>query len=163
MFKIKIKDVKDGLNPWIESTKILNIEGIYDTLNVDDLVYVTGNIEKEKFIYRIFGKVQTSGTIPCSRCLKEHTIKLESFFNFIFLPFKSENDDDVFVYNEDDEYLNLEEPIINILKMEMPLRSLCSESCKGICPYCGKDLNEESCSCHIEKIDPRWEPLKKLL
>jgi uncharacterized protein len=44
----------------------------------------------------------------------------------------------------------------------LPTKRLCSEDCKGLCPYCGKDLNEGRCDCEVDEIDPRFEVLKKL-
>ena len=45
----------------------------------------------------------------------------------------------------------------------MEMAVLCREDCKGLCPHCGKDLNEGPCGCEPRQIDPRLEALKKLL
>jgi uncharacterized protein len=42
------------------------------------------------------------------------------------------------------------------------MKKLCSEDCKGLCPSCGKNLNDGPCNCAEEIIDPRWELLQKL-
>jgi len=42
------------------------------------------------------------------------------------------------------------------------LKSLCREDCKGLCPHCGKNLNEIQCSCTDEVEDPRWSALKEI-
>jgi len=42
------------------------------------------------------------------------------------------------------------------------MKKLCKEDCKGLCPRCGKNLNEDNCICTEKEIDPRWEPLEKL-
>ena len=47
--------------------------------------------------------------------------------------------------------------------LEMPIKYLCADSCAGICPGCGADLNEGACGCGDKPADPRWGPLKKLL
>jgi uncharacterized protein len=49
------------------------------------------------------------------------------------------------------------------LLLALPMKVLCSEDCKGLCPHCGANLNEESCDCVAETIDPRWAELRKLL
>jgi uncharacterized protein len=41
------------------------------------------------------------------------------------------------------------------------MKPLCSETCKGICPHCGTDLNKGSCTCEKNTVDPRLEVLKK--
>ncbi len=38
---------------------------------------------------------------------------------------------------------------------EMPMKVLCNEECKGICPKCGTDLNEKDCGCDRISADPR--------
>jgi uncharacterized protein len=42
----------------------------------------------------------------------------------------------------------------------LPTKILCRDDCKGLCPECGADLNEGTCSCKNENIDPRLEALK---
>ncbi|MFN3694656.1 MAG: YceD family protein, partial [Ignavibacterium sp.] len=43
--------------------------------------------------------------------------------------------------------------------LAIPMKKLCKEDCKGLCPRCGADLNFEQCTCPKEEIDPRWEKL----
>jgi uncharacterized protein len=47
------------------------------------------------------------------------------------------------------------------LQLALPVKPLCTEACRGICPGCGAELNEEECTCTPE-VDPRWEILKGL-
>ena len=63
----------------------------------------------------------------------------------------------------EDGFLDMDEQLREQLEMEFPLRFLCREDCKGLCPKCGKNLNEEACSCETKEIDPRLEPLRKIL
>lgn len=49
------------------------------------------------------------------------------------------------------------------LLLSLPLKFLCREDCRGICPQCGKDLTESACNCRGEVLDPRLEKLKELL
>jgi len=46
--------------------------------------------------------------------------------------------------------------------LSIPPSPLCSEDCKGLCPSCGKDLNEGACGCDRTVVDPRWQALKGL-
>jgi len=46
--------------------------------------------------------------------------------------------------------------------LALPMKPLCREDCKGLCPRCGEDLNVKGCGCVIETADPRWEALKTL-
>lgn len=53
---------------------------------------------------------------------------------------------------------NLREDII----VALPIKPLCAQKCKGICAYCGKDLNLERCSCAPGSGDARWSALEEL-
>jgi uncharacterized protein len=44
----------------------------------------------------------------------------------------------------------------------LPLKVTCREECKGLCPHCGKNLNQEQCSCSVTVEDPRWAALKEV-
>ena len=63
----------------------------------------------------------------------------------------------------EDGFLDLDEQLIEMLEMEFPMRFLCREDCKGLCQKCGKNLNEGDCDCDHHEVDPRLEPLRKLL
>ena len=63
----------------------------------------------------------------------------------------------------EDGFLDMDEQLREQLEMEFPMRFLCKEDCKGLCPKCGKNLNEGECDCDHTEIDPRLEPLRKLL
>ncbi len=55
--------------------------------------------------------------------------------------------------------MDLKEHMRDDVILELPHRLLCKEECKGLCPTCGRDLNEGSCSCSGEAADPRWAAL----
>ena len=43
-----------------------------------------------------------------------------------------------------------------------PMHPVCREDCRGICPICGQDRNQNLCGCHQDKIDERWSALKNI-
>ena len=47
--------------------------------------------------------------------------------------------------------------------LELPYKSLCREDCRGLCPMCGKNLNEGLCGCTHKSVDPRLAVLGQLL
>lgn len=66
---------------------------------------------------------------------------------------------------EDDDYLVCEDGILDMdtlaqddILLELPIRMLCSEDCKGLCPMCGCNLNKETCSCQ----EPVWETNRRV-
>jgi uncharacterized protein len=46
--------------------------------------------------------------------------------------------------------------------MAIPMKPLCREDCRGLCPECGADWNAGDCACEKTKVDPRLEVLKGL-
>ncbi len=60
------------------------------------------------------------------------------------------------------EQIDLADAIVDDLVIELPIQLTCSDQCKGLCPTCGIDLNQSSCQCEEESIDPRLASLKDL-
>lgn len=74
------------------------------------------------------------------------------------------------VQNEDtDDYIILPDLVLDVdalaeedLELDLPSKVLCREDCKGLCPTCGKNLNDGPCDCK-EPVDPRLAGLLELL
>ncbi len=58
--------------------------------------------------------------------------------------------------------IDLAQVIVDDLVVELPIQLICSDDCKGLCAQCGANLNETSCQCESESIDPRLASLKNL-
>ena len=56
--------------------------------------------------------------------------------------------------------IDLSPAIREQILLSVPPPPLCREDCKGLCPSCGKDLNEGECGCDRAVVDPRWAALK---
>jgi uncharacterized protein len=63
----------------------------------------------------------------------------------------------------EDGFLDMDKHLIEELEVEFPMRHLCREDCRGLCQRCGANLNEEECNCGKDEIDPRLEPLRRIL
>ena len=72
----------------------------------------------------------------------------------------SAGEDQIWPIREDQA--DLAEAVLNEIWFHCPMQPLCRPDCRGLCPVCGVDLNQHSCSCGSEDIDPRWEKLKSL-
>lgn len=59
--------------------------------------------------------------------------------------------------------LDLTTLTVSDVLLELPSKQLCRQDCKGLCPQCGKNLNEGLCGCRVESGDPRLAVLKQLL
>ena len=101
-------------------------------------------------------------TAPCDRCGEETITPFCYGFNHTLVQsLAGENEGD---YIETPDFtLDLDELVTTDILLELPLKHLCREDCKGLCPKCGKNLNSGSCGCDLKEIDPRFEALKDLL
>lgn len=120
----------------------------------------------------IKGRIATHIEMNCARCLKPHEENLENTFEAIYLPQPklqeegeeielNETDLDVSYYTGDS--IALYEVLREQLLLLLPLKPLCKPDCAGLCPSCGKDLNEGPCHCETKTVDPRLAVLEQLL
>jgi len=111
--------------------------------------------------------------IQCSRCLAPITLPLDLSFEEEFVegepPAEGEeagdegDDDRTITYFQGDE-IDLTEALQQNILLELPMKPLCSEDCLGLCPTCGANRNETSCTCQqATDVDPRLAALKDLL
>lgn len=123
----------------------------------------------ERFLMRL--SVASEFTLPCSRCLSETGLAINGDLRYLFtlrnLREERENeeepaDGDVEVIRIDafDGELNLAPYVWEVLILSLPEGVLCSEDCRGLCPVCGRNLNEGDCGCEEDKSDPRFAVLR---
>lgn len=128
---------------------------------IQDPVKVKGQIENKAGIVSLKANAGLVYEAPCDRCAKD--VKRE--FNFpvehtLVVTLESgENDAFLEVPNM---RLNLDELVEEDVNLALPTKYLCNEECKGLCPMCGKNLNETQCNCKAP-VDPRMEALLQLL
>ncbi len=120
--------------------------------------------------YLLQGDIGFEFSVECDRCLEEYDFRLETSFSLVARRSVGQGagedfeDEDYVVLGESEEYgFDLYPYVREAVLLELPIRYLCREDCSGICPSCGKNLNEGPCSCRREDRDPRWSPLEKLL
>ena len=71
---------------------------------------------------------------------------------------EEDEEEDIIYYKND--ILDIEKHVLMEVLSSLPMKTLCKEDCKGLCPLCGTDFNKESCDCIVENIDPRFAKLK---
>ena len=128
---------------------------------------VSGEITNTAGYMRMTLTTSVEYVAQCARCLSpvsgEFTLDLEKTVapkNLLGDLDEDKLDDFAII---EDGFLDMDEQLREQLEMEFPMRFLCREDCKGLCPKCGKNLNEGECNCDHTEIDPRMEPLRKLL
>lgn len=101
----------------------------------------------------------------CDRCAKEYDSEISHQFKMTYLIGEdsgAEDQLDIHYLTSDQDKIDLYDDVAELTQLALPMKSLCSEQCKGLCPKCGKDLNEGPCNCKDDEINPAWEPLLKL-
>ena len=101
----------------------------------------------------------------CDRCNKNFNSRLNNEYKMVYLmgtePEDSESINLTYLHADADKIV-LDNDVRDFALLALPMKKLCKEDCKGLCPKCGKDLNNGDCGCSYEIIDDRWLPLKEL-
>ena len=119
---------------------------------------------------RLKGKLDTSLEADCARCIEPVVHKLSREFDLLYRPLGSDaGRDELSVTDAEAEIgyyqgegLLLEDAVREQVLLALPLKMICREDCKGLCPQCGKNLNEGDCSCTAPVQDLRWAALKEI-
>ncbi len=159
---IKISNLQEGIHKleFDEDVRELELGEPF----VDNLI---AKVELNKLHDQVILKVDLSvcAIFECDRCTKEYKSFLKNSFRMVYmLTGKLEPHDDLNVVylSSDENNIVLDDDVRDYALLAIPMKKLCNEDCKGLCPTCGKDLNEGSCGCNNEKVSPVWLPLVKL-
>ena len=132
---------------------------------------VSGRVQRSGQQVRLRGKLSARAEVDCDRCLKTVAIHVETEFDVTYVPTEEYTATEAAELQEEDlslsvfdgETIDLDELVREQVLLALPLRALCSEECKGLCPTCGADRNIDSCDCHSTEIDSRWAGLKAVM
>jgi len=116
------------------------------------------------------GRIKTSVTCECVRCLSRQLVPLDIPVATQFLPalpplpsgeyqMPSEAAED---YYYQDDVVVLDDLVRQEVILAVPFRPQCRADCRGLCPQCGQDLNVGTCAC-APPPDPRWAVLREYL
>jgi uncharacterized protein len=114
------------------------------------------------------GRIAATVIGHCARCLEEYAFPQAADLNSVLVPRRQlggredEAGDDIDLGTYDTEEIDLSPLVQERLILSLPTRPLCSESCKGLCPQCGANLNAERCGCAENAGDPRLAVLRTL-
>jgi uncharacterized protein len=160
MFKINLASFDDRKEFFFEADK--------SEISFDKGIELVGTMKVELSLTKdglssvvVEGRMDGEVEMTCSRCLSVFIAPVTVGFAVIFKEKNSMTDDDresdVYEYenNEIDLYPYLRETMI----LELPVKQVCAEDCKGLCPVCGKNRNEEPCKCEIKETYKPFEGL----
>jgi len=128
------------------------------------------DIFKDKDQFRLVGGVQTTLELMCSRCLEPFTLPVDATFDLRYHPHalntgegeREVEEDDLTTAFYENETIDLGQLMAEQFYLALPMKPLCGEGCKGLCPTCGTNLNRATCTCTRGWEDPRFAVLRKL-
>lgn len=109
------------------------------------------------------GRLAGDVVLPCRRCLADATVHVQDEAHVIFAEAGSDEseDPDVYVLDERSKQIDLRPAVREQWMLNAPGFALCRDDCRGLCPRCGKDLNEGPCEC-ADARDARWDALRRV-
>lgn len=138
-----------------------------------DPVHLAGRIRLTRRGYEFRGTFRTAAQLTCGRCLGPCHLDLGGEFRLFLVPEGTPEEGPQFetIPEDDDEAIDLfpiAGRVVDLaallreqVDLVLPIRVLCREDCRGLCPGCGADLNNEPCRCS-PKSEERWGDLLKL-
>jgi uncharacterized protein len=109
---------------------------------------------------------RSTGKFLCDRCAAEFTRELLSSYHMYYVWDASETDRfdpaEVQVISPSLNVIDISEDVRQTVLLSVPLKRLCGDNCKGLCPICGKNRTIELCDCRDELTDSRWDKLRAL-
>lgn len=160
--KINISGLPAGFHSF-EVTKSVRLMDLPENFSGEAVAKVT----LEKTSMQILATVQATAkaSFACDRCAEEFTMPIEGTFTAVYSWNESdigtEQDDNFFLMTEGQKTIDLTDPVREYLLLAVPIKTLCREDCRGLCPECGTNLNERPCSCARPATDSRWDALQK--
>ena len=147
----------------LEMTQFHAPDGVYGIVEKHPVNLVITN-QGDK-VLTVKGEADVCLEMPCSRCLEP-----------VKVPFHLEIDQKVDMKQTDEDraadldeqfYINgynldVDQLVGNELTLNLPMRVLCSEDCKGICNRCGTNLNRRTCDCAGKSLDPRMSVIQDI-
>ena len=157
-----IFDCPGGVVPF-EETLDLREETFGGCKPVTEPVLCRGQVRNTAGVMVLTGTMTTRLHGVCDRCAAEFQRDLEIPVHAVLVrELANEEEADEWTFLLEGDSADLDEIMTTAFVLSMDSKLLCREDCKGLCPHCGKNLNEGPCQCKPEP-DPRFAALKQLL
>ncbi len=142
-----------------------------DNAQAEGEIVFKGMLNRYSERYILSGQLTGTWVFCCDRCLKSfhYPVKSDILMHYTEAhnPGRSPTRSPESEMEEPDEvvidHINVQQALVEQMILQIPMKALCSENCKGLCTQCGEDLNIRQCDCKRIEIDPRLSKLKKLL
>ena len=128
------------------------------------------HLTRAEDVVHVRGRIWVDLGSDCARCLEPVEIKVASSIDVTVFPRGEEpeastdgelSEDDMGIATYDNREIDLSSVVHDEVFLELPMRPLCSESCAGLCPTCGQNLNNGPCACE-PKTPEHWSALRQI-
>ena len=147
----------------IDINQLCTSKDAYDIVSRSPVKLHVRNLGDKKLL--LTGNAEVTLQMPCDRCLEP-----------VDIPFKLEFDEELDMSKTESERtedldeqpyvsgynLDVDRLLSNELLLNLPMKVLCREDCKGICNRCGANLNHTECSCDRSSPDTRMSVIQDL-
>jgi uncharacterized protein len=165
----------------VKVSKIKNIPGtkadidISATINPQDYDYkdlvfsspchFKGQMENKHGLINIRGEAKADMLFTCHRCCdsfsQTYAVLIDAYYSLQSEQLDLDGENDIYTFSG--ETIDITPEVLRQIFMEIPMKLLCREDCRGLCSMCGTNLNNGKCSCRDDDIDPRLEKLKEFV
>lgn len=153
--KIDVSSLNDTFDDKIQFCEKIDLfDDDYVTVKCD------GNIHNDLGKYTFKANITITKEFECDSCLNNFVKDIKFEMSEIFS--KSVIEDGVWSFSSKDNIIYLKDAIRANMCINLPMRTLCSSDCKGLCFKCGQNLNEEDCGCDRGYINPQFEEILHL-
>ncbi len=172
--KVRTEHIKEAVREYTFSEPAAAFPVLHDMETARECRF-TGPVQveikagRELDHYRVDGMVTVPVQMDCSRCLTSFDKQITSAFTIFFREGDGPQQEEQEVELEERDLIStsfcgdeidLLPEIAEQVALEIPVKPLCSELCKGLCPTCGADLNLTDCGCAIEAKPSKFAALK---
>jgi len=164
--KIRFTQINEGSNQLYFEHNFATL-GLHESEErLPNPIHVNVDLNKVGSQFFLNVVVDTVASFTCDRCLEKFDQQIKDKFKLVYSIEKTyypeSADRDFRVITSETEEIDLSDDIRESLLLAVPMKIICSEECKGLCPQCGINLNLHKCEHDNKPIDPRWEVLTKL-
>ena len=130
---------------------------------VSEPVAAEGTVRNTAGVLVMTGEISTCIHVTCDRCARDFSREVRFPIDVVLVTeLADEENEDEWVFPLEGDSADLDDIVRTVFVLNLDSKLLCKEDCKGLCPRCGKNLNDGPCNCQKE-LDPRFAALKQLL
>lgn len=163
MIRLDIGSLPEGHSHQDIEEAASELDMIADGVDLASPVKVSLDVTRSGDELHITGRASVDALLQCARCLEQYPSKVESPVEVMVMvggEIADQEDDHLVRLPAGARYVDLTDEVRSELLVRLPLKPLCNEDCKGLCPACGINLNLGRCACRVERRDSRWDALK---